>query len=1031
MKINLLAGGRRLIWATGVVAGLLLASTAARSEDIDIFTAGSTGTAGAPNIMFLLDNSANWSRASQKWPDSSGNQGESELEAIQNLLAGMSTTTPINMGLALYNQSGSSYGGYIRFGSRDMTVAANRTAFSNILGGIRANINSPNEKVAQNSGEAEALYELHKYFSNTAPYLGGLSRSPNLDIAGNAGASSPYTAVGQGLSTSHAIVGGTYSSPVSSSTCGRSYVVLIANNANGTYPAGSQTYETTSAGNAIPGTAASWTDEWARYLYQSGVSVYVLDAYNAQNNAAYSSVLQSAARNAGGKYFQVGNQAEIESALKQIMAEILSVNSTFATASLPISATNRSQSLNQVFIGMFRPDPDGAPRWMGNLKRYQLVTNGGAVDLGDALGVNAINLQTGFVSECAASYWTTDSGSYWQDVPVNPVPSSTCTAFPTVAGLTGSRWSDLPDGPTVEKGGVAEILRKGNAPPTSDTSPTWLPNRTLYTLASASSVALVTLSASTTGLSGTLVNWISGSEDAAQGLEKTSNTGTSTRPSIHGDVIHSRPLPVNYGGSTGVTVFYGANDGLFRAVDAATGRERWGFAAPEFFPRLQRLHDNSPMVNYPTLPSGITPTPVPKDYFFDGSIGLYQKADNSRIWIFPTMRRGGRMVYAMDVTNPASPTVKWRVGCPNLTNDTGCTAGFSAMGQTWSTPNVGFMKGYSTSTPLVVVGGGYDGCEDANGASPACGSRKGNAVYVINADTGSLVASFSTSGSVPADIVMSDVNADGSVDYAYVADTTGNLYRIDFSSTTGTPLASSAWGMRKVAYTSGGGRKFLYPPALLNVPGKMYVALGTGDREHPLNTHYPYSTPVTNRFYVFLDDLSVLPTSTTPAVAMDSDGAVKDYTTAPACAEAGVTPGSGLKGWRMDLTGRGEQSITSALIAGGLVTFNTNRATPSAGTCSASLGESRGYWMNLLNSTGTIGTTGLCGGDRSSAFIGGGLTPSPTLATVEINGKPTTVVIGSVQRTGGASSGIAPQRVKPSISSRRRFIFWKSDAASE
>ena len=56
--------------------------------------------------------------------------------------------------------------------------------------------------------------------------------------------------------------------------------------------------------------------------------------------------------------------------------------------------------------------------------------------------------------------------------------------------------------------------------------------------------------------------------------------------------------------------------------------------------------------------------PGSKDYYFDGSIGLYQAANNSSVWIYPTMRRGGRTMYSLDVTNPASPALKWKIGCP-------------------------------------------------------------------------------------------------------------------------------------------------------------------------------------------------------------------------------------------------------------------------------------------------------------------------------------------------------------------------------
>jgi len=1006
------------------------------AEDIDIFTAGGSGTAGAANIMFLVDNSANWARASQKWPDTSGNQGESELLALKNVMNSTSTSIPLNIGLAMYTQSGSTYGGMVRYGARDISVTANKTAFTNILDGIRADVNASNEKVAQNSGEAAALYEMYKYFSSKPIFRGGLQTgndpASSLDVAGNSGGHTPYTTVGQGLSSGFAVSGGSYVAPVSATTsCGSSnYVVLIANNANGTYPAGDQTYEGVSAGASITGTTNSWTDEWARYLYRKGITVYVLDAYNAQNNAAYSSVLRSAAVNAGGKYFQVSNEKAIEVALEAIFAEIKSVNSTFAAASLPISATNRSQSLNQVFIGMFRPDQDAQPRWMGNLKRYQIVNSGSDVDLGDALGTPAINSQTGFVNDCAASYWTKDTGSYWSDVPITPVPSSACTIFPTVDGITGSIWSDLPDGPRVEKGGVAEVLRQGNNPTTTYTSPTWTSNRTIWTH-SASSTTLTAFSTTSSGLSSTIVNWVKGSEDATAAVEKLSNGGTNTRPSIHGDVIHSRPLPVNYG-TNGVTVFYGANDGMFRAVDASTGKERWALVAPEFYSKFQRMHDNSPLVSYPTIATDITPAPVAKDYFFDGSMGVYQNADNSSVWIFPSMRRGGRMIYALNVTDPATPSIKWRVGCPNAANDTGCTTGFTSMGQTWSTPAVAFLKGFSSTVPAVVVGGGYDKCEDTDSSSPSCSSRKGNAVYVINADTGAKLASFSTEGSVVADVAMSDVNNDGSVDYAYVVDTSGNIYRIDFSSTSGTPQAADDWRMRKIASTSGGGRKFLYAPALLYNSGKMYVALGSGDREHPLASNYPYANSVVNRFYVYMDTLSDPASSSTAATALDSDVGMQNFSTATICTTAGVTPSSGKKGWFMDLPNRGEQVITTALIAGGLVTFNTNRAMPaSTNSCSASLGKSNGYWVNLLNASGAVGSdTASCGADRSAEFVAGGLTPSPTMATVLVDGVPKTVVIGAIKKNSGASSGIAPQIVKPSIKSRRKVLYMKTDAAN-
>jgi Tfp pilus tip-associated adhesin PilY1 len=772
----------------------------------------------------------------------------------------------------------------------------------------------------------------------------------------------------------------------------------------------------TPTGTTTVDSATYNADEWARLRHDKGVPVagsgvrapvatYTIDVYNKQQNGTQTSLLMSMAKAGGGKYFAAKNEQAILDALKQIIVEIQAVNTTFASTSLPVSATNRSQNENQVFIGMFRPDSRAKPRWFGNLKRYKLIANGADIELGDTNGNIATNSVTGFVTPCAASFWTSDSGSYWNNLGIDPDPAGTCATTST------DKYSDLPDGPQVEKGGAAEVLRLGN---TGGASTSQAVQRNMYTVAND---ALATFNTANTSLSDSLVRFIRG-EDVND--EKGTNTPTTTRPSIHGDVIHSRPLPVNYGSGTGVRVFYGANDGALHAIDAASGVEKWSLVAPEFFGRLQRLMDNGPLVSYPNLGSGITPTPTRKDYFFDGSIGLFQNADNTKVWIFPTMRRGGRMLYALDVTSADRPALKWRVGCPNLGDDTGCTAGMSGIGQTWSTPNVAFIRGYSTTKPVLVVGGGYDACEDADTASPSCSAAKGGAVYVLDADTGTLLQSFATERAVAADVSLVDMDGDGSPDYAYALDTGGNVYRIDFVGATAggakMALKDGSWTSRKVAFTANGGRKFLFGPALLPARNKVYLAMGSGDREHPLQANYPYND-VQNRFYVYLDDLAAA--VGTPAVDLDKLG---NNTNANDCATTQVLPESGLKGWFIDLKqyGKGEQTVTSALITGGMAVFSTNRPIPpDNASCSTSLGQARGYWVNLFNGSGGLNTAGTCGGDRSSVFVGGGLPPSPTKAAgVDVNGRSVTVVFGA-----GRESPIAPRLTRPSISYKRTRVY--------
>ncbi|MBP0635029.1 PilC/PilY family type IV pilus protein [Cupriavidus sp. AcVe19-6a] len=1013
------------------------------AEDIDVFI-GVGGRAEAPNIMVLIDNSPNWSRNSQGW-DGGQTQGKAEVMALSNVLNTINTTNPANIGLALLtdyagtNANGATPGtggGYVRFGARDMSDATNRTAFQSILAYIGNNITASTEKVGgmKNKDEAAGLYELYKYFSGLTPFSGpyfptNQYPNDNADTGTNAAA---YSASGRGLTSGFAIGGGKYQSPIKSDNpCAKNFIIYIANNANNTGSAGNQSYEPgiASAGSRLPTkfppSLNTWTDEWTLFLANSGAVVpdgnnngsivtYVIDVFHDQSNLEYSNSLRDAAYRGNGGYMHADGQADIENKIKLILAQIQGVNSTFASASLPVNTTNRAQDKNQVFIPMFRPDAGTRPRWMGNLKQYQLINNGSSVVLGDSSSPPqlAVNPLTGYPTDCAVSYWTTDSGRYWETVNEDGSPKGNCS--------TETAFSDAPDGPLVEKGGVAEVIRKGNNPGTTNASPTWKVNRNIYTQ---SGSALVPFNASSSGLQQSLADFILGHD---VNDENNNADMTETRPSLHGDAIHSRPLPVDYGGTVGVTAYYGANDGMMRAVDSTTGAERWAFIAPEFFSKFQRLKDNSPLIDYPTTPAGVTPTPIPKDYFFDGSIGVYQSANNSSVWIYPTMRRGGRMLYALDVTDPAAPAFKWKAGCPNLTNDLGCVApiagdDFSGIGQTWSTPKV-VPTVLGHTGPVIIVGGGYDSCEDANQVAPNCTSPKGARVYVLKADTGAIIKSFSTQRSVAADIALAAVTTAGVVDHAYAVDTGGNIYRIDFAAD------PNDWVMNRVAYTNGSGRKFLFAPAVLPAPGgKVYLALGSGDREHPLQAQYAFGS-VTNRFYVYLDDLA-----STTARNLDDTSLMNNFTNTTNCSVTGVLPGSGSKGWFMDLSqyGQGEQTVTSALIAAGMVTFSTNRPVPAKqGSCSTMLGEARGYWVNLFNASGAVGVTGSCGGDRSSKFVGGGLPPSPMFGTVPIDGQATTVVIGAVQRDGGASSPISPQRVTPTIVPKRKAVYWKSSGTN-
>jgi len=737
-------------------------------------------------------------------------------------------------------------------------------------------------------------------------------------------------------------------------------------------------------------------------LGKQNVTTYTIDVYNATQNTDETALSMSMAQQGGGRYFAAKSQAQILAALKQIVSEIQSVNTAFAAASIPLSTTNRSQNLNEVYIGVFRPSLE--PRWFGNLKKFQIAKINGILDLVDSVGSTALNSQTGFLNDCGVSFWTTDSGAWWDQVKIgalnlasntliNPTPRSSCVAMPAAST---SPWSDLPDGQSVEKGAVAEVIRRGNNPPSTSSSPTWTVNRNIYTRSGSSLAALDATSAGSTDL----YNYIRGVDinvDGAHVEEKTLSTpiADAVRASVHGDVVHSRPLAVNYG-TDDTVIYYGANDGMLRAVDGLTGKEKWAFIPPEFLDTTKqtRLMQDTPYIAFGAAPAvGSTP----KNYMFDGSPGLYQNLGNTKVWLYPTQRRGGRMIHALDVTTNTSPSLKWYQGCPNLGNDTGCTSSFEGIGQTWSTPVVTRIKGYSLTRPVVVFGGGYDACEDTvpltNPPSwtTTCASAKGRAVYVVDAEDGTLIKTFNTISDmrgVTAGISFIDIDNDGYSDYGYVADLGGTLYRLSFvdNPATQTPLVQADWSIKKIAYTSGA-RKFMFAPAVLFGGGStVYAAMGSGDRERPLAEDYPYTMNVRNYVYAYRDTLDAYNVATT-ACNLDGapaavDSCVLDYTTAPAaCDSPGILPSESKKAWRVGFVYQGEQAVTQPIILGGMIAINTTRPVP-AGVCSAALGEGGGYFLKLTNGSGAIGVAGNCGGEVRGTFLGVGLPTDPVVVNL-------------------------------------------------
>ncbi|WP_334135630.1 pilus assembly protein, partial [Tepidimonas sp.] len=104
---------------------------------------------------------------------------------------------------------------------------------------------------------------------------------------------------------------------------------------------------------------------------------------------------------------------------------------------------------------------------------------------------------------------------------------------------------------------------------------------------------------------------------------------------VLGDIVHSTPVYLKEND----TVFVGANDGMLHAFDGTTGRERFAYIPSALLSRLKALSEPS----------------YTHQYFVDGELAVSSRMDTGgKNILVATLGRGGRGLFALDVTTPAS-----------------------------------------------------------------------------------------------------------------------------------------------------------------------------------------------------------------------------------------------------------------------------------------------------------------------------------------------------------------------------------------
>ena len=253
------------------------------------------------------------------------------------------------------------------------------------------------------------------------------------------------------------------------------------------------------------------------------------------------------------------------------------------------------------------------------------------------------------------------------------------------------------------------------------------------------------------------------------------------------------------------TVYMGTNDGMLHAFNAANGDERWAYVPTVVIPNLWKLADKNYANNHVNFVNG---TPIISDIcvaFCDGGGG----DPEWKTILVGGLNAGGRSYYALDITDPDSPSLLWEI--------TPSTTGFADLGYSYTQP---IITKKQDGTWVVLVASGY------NNVSPGTGRGY---LYVINAATGAKISQIDTGvGTTTTPSGLAKIVAwneyggiNNTAGYVYGGDLLGNLWRFDIN-------AETAFLFATLKDPSDNPQPVTTTPSLGKIKGYRVVFVGTG-----------------------------------------------------------------------------------------------------------------------------------------------------------------------------------------------------------
>ncbi len=966
------------------VAALMLASWPATADDIEIYYGGA-GAAGMPYVMFSLDFRPNLGSqvcqngecdflVAEGWlPAASKYTFFDMLRAVLRKV--MDPLENINVGLMINhdniakcdgpNRTGCSNGGYMALGFEPFVLNDTNGAKAQFHAILDA-IPTPQGNLSHSYQGKELFFELFRYITGQDVHNAHNGWTDfGSDAVANLDADFPLIAWDKSIE----IKGGRqYASPLrNAASCAKLFTLntlfFVANQEDDSDV--DVALPLTSGGTGGP--KADFTD-MIRFMANTDLADGSFgNAPNLdgdQTVTSYFLVDPTKINKTTMGYAQAGktvtplplsdDPAALIATLQDIFQQILSVSTTFVAASIPVNVFNRAEIIDNIYLALFQPDESARPYWVGNVKKLRLA--------GLSTATPAVVDATGNPAVAADGRIRFDALTYWTSPGDLPPPD---TSKGEIAGK---------DGRSVARGGAGQII-PGYISGSPGFANSLVSGRRLFFDNTTSSFGALDadpatagnlqadLNAATAGEARVLIAHARGTD--IQDLDGDGNT-SEARAWTFADPLHSRPLPINYGLKGGysannpaIYIAVASNDGFLHFIrntnpdGSQSGAEVWGFMPREAMGIQKDLYSNAPIGRHPYSFDG-SPVTYIEDLNANGTIEL-----GDRVWLFVAMRRGGRALYGINVSDPQNPDLMWRIQKGGK---------FSELSLTFSNPRVGLVDTGGGPRPVITFGGGYDANKDLR-SGVGTDDSEGNAIYVVDAETGQLIwkavggAGSSTSevfyhpmlvDSIPSTVSAVDMDGNGLLDRIIVGDTGGNVWRADIGSKNTSDwqltilgrLGRHAPGAAGVASD----RRFFHRPDIGQNKDKDgpfdAVIIGSGDRADPLDK----GGVADNWFYV-IKDRNIGSGAGINSLLVHSDlGDVTDDCLTDGNCTTDLTPG-----WRIELEDRGEKSLSTPLTIGGTVFFTTYLPTPPVvNSCEPSEGRGRLYAVSLQDASPVV-----------------------------------------------------------------------------